>query len=173
MGRRLAMFSAIFSLAGCPGGDGGGSGTTGAVSTTGGATDTASTTFVDADACLLSEECGTGGLCVAAYDPAAQGGPTPGSALCSNTCIEQDDLVRWCFDDDACCGDLQCNLVDGFCLPGPTVGTGTSSGGASSTGSDTGSGSGSGSDSGSGSGSGSGSDTGLETGSSGTGTSSG
>jgi uncharacterized membrane protein YgcG len=126
------------------------------------------TTFAAPDACQSSEDCSSEELfCVAPYDPGLD--PPIGPGVCIDVCIEADDLSRWCFDDAACCGQLRCNEVDGFCeslttATGDSSGTdtgtssGTDTGGTESTGSSSGSGS-SGSGSGS-SGSGSGSTTG-------------
>lgn len=76
----------------------------------------AGTTFGMPDACMSSEECETSGHCIAPYDPAPdEGSAMRGAAACVDACIEEDDLQRWCLDDDACCGELRCNTVDGFC----------------------------------------------------------
>jgi hypothetical protein len=128
---------AAATVFGC-GGESGGTDPAPTTSTTSSGTGTGGTTFVDADACMASEECATTGVCVAAYDPAAaDGGPGRGASECLDVCIEQNDLVRWCFDDDACCGELRCNAVDGFCQPPPFAGTtgGTSTGETGSSGS--------------------------------------
>lgn len=70
--------------------------------------------IADPDACGASQECETTGACVAPYDP---GTVSPGASVCVATCIETDDLSRWCIDDQSCCDGLRCNEVDGFCLP--------------------------------------------------------
>jgi hypothetical protein len=135
------VFVAAAILAGC--GDDAGSDST---STTSGSDDDASTgTDTDAGAtdtdtgfpsgtpCEGSEDCGgttTGGpaYCVAPYD---RGASEPGPGTCVQTCIETDDLGRWCFDDEGCCDKLRCNGVDGFCIPrdgGSTGGTDGASG---------------------------------------------
>lgn len=114
----------------------------------------AATTFAGPDACQSSEECETDGLCVAPYDPGSD--PPMGQGGCIEACIEIDDLTRWCFDDESCCGNARCHEVDGLCEPGPE-GTGTSSGEGTGTSSGTdGSGSSSGTDGGSSSGTSSG-----------------
>jgi hypothetical protein len=65
--------------------------------------------------CESSEECEEGQSCIAPYDPGAGG---KGDSVCVEGCIEQEnDLSQWCVDDDACCGDLRCHEVDGFCEP--------------------------------------------------------
>lgn len=98
---------------------------------------------------MNSDDCETSGHCIAPYDPApGEGSAMRGAAACVDACIEEDDLLRWCLDDDACCGELRCNEVDGFCErltpPGDTGSTGASSSGSTTAG-DTGSDSGSGS----------------------------
>lgn len=94
---------------------------------------TASTTFIDPDACQSSQDCETEGSCVAPYDPLPQGMPGErGPALCVEPCIEQNDLSQWCIDDASCCGTLRCNAVDGFCEPpgSATDDTGTDTAGS-------------------------------------------
>lgn len=140
-----------------------------------GSTETPGTTFSPPDACESTEECaGENERCVAAYDPGSS--PPMGPGACVEACIEATDLQLWCFDDTACCGELRCNRVDGFCEEPPSdsdlgsssgsTGSGDSSGGSSSgtggsggsssDGSSSGDSSGSSSDSSSGSGSSSG-----------------
>jgi hypothetical protein len=87
--------------------------TTAAVSDTT-TTEGAATTYAGPDACMSTDECGSGKFCAAAYDP---GTATRGPAACVNTCVPADDLTLWCFDDRACCDGLRCNPVDGFCHP--------------------------------------------------------
>ncbi|MEM6993389.1 MAG: hypothetical protein AAF721_22945 [Myxococcota bacterium] len=92
-----------------------------------------STTFMDPDACMSSEDCETEGNCVAPYDPMPPDAEVGhGPASCAEPCIEENDLSKWCIDDAACCGLLRCNDVDGFCEPAttPTDGTSSSSGGS-------------------------------------------
>lgn len=87
----------------------------------------AATTFAGPDACQSSEECETDAQCVAPYDPGSD--PPMGQGGCIEACIEIDDLTRWCFDDESCCGDARCHPVDGLCEPGPgTTGSSTSTG---------------------------------------------
>jgi hypothetical protein len=114
--------------------------------------------------CESSDDCEEGWSCIAPYD-AGKGGK--GDPVCVEGCIEENDLDLFCMDDAACCGDLRCHEVDGFCEPavddGPTesgsstdtattsdtsstsdnTGTGTTGSGSTgtSTGSDTGTGS--------------------------------
>jgi len=124
----------------------------------------AATTFGGPDACQSSEDCETEGLCVAPYDPGSD--PPMGQGGCIQACIEIDDLTRWCFDDDACCGDARCHEVDGLCEPGPG-----STGSSTSDGTSTGSSTGTGTSSGTGTSDGTSSGTGTSgTGTSGTGT---
>jgi hypothetical protein len=127
--------------------------TTGAEDSTGGS-GSGTTSVPGPDACEASEDC-EGQFCVAPYDAGAS---QRGAAACVATCVGQDDLVRWCIDDAACCEGLSCNAVDGFCVAGAvdegtSTGIGTTDPGASSSGSgsETSSSSGSSSDSGSGS----------------------
>lgn len=85
------------------------------------------TTFAGPGACQSSEECETDAQCVAPYDPGSD--PPMGQGGCIEACIEIDDLTRWCFDDESCCGDARCHVVDGLCEPGPgSSATGTSTG---------------------------------------------
>lgn len=112
------------------------------------ATEYVGTTVSMPDVCQSSEECEEESHCVAAYDPGAD--PPRGPGACVEACIEMDDLTRWCFDDQGCCGELRCREVDGFCEPPPgsdesSSGSGGSSSGSggSSSGSDTGGSSGS------------------------------
>ncbi|MEM7159829.1 MAG: hypothetical protein AAF799_43720 [Myxococcota bacterium] len=115
--------------------------------TTAGTTEPFATTFAAPDACKSSNDCGEDEHCVAPYDPASE--PPMGPSACVSVCIEANDLTRWCLDDAGCCGDLQCNQVDGFCEASSL--DGTSSDGAVPTSSSDGTGSDSGtSDSGSG-----------------------
>ncbi|MBL8944233.1 MAG: hypothetical protein JNK45_13835 [Myxococcales bacterium] len=82
-------------------------------STTGG------TTYDAPTSCASSEEC-DGGFCVAPYDAAAataQAGM--GEPVCVGACVPELALDRWCLDDAACCGGLQCNPTDGLCV-GPS-----------------------------------------------------
>ena len=132
----------------------------------------AATTFAEPDACQSSEDCETEGSCVAPYDPGSD--PPMGQGGCVQACIEIDDLSRWCFDDESCCGDARCHEVDGLCEPGPaSAESSTGEGTGTSTGPGTDTGSGSGTDTGTSSGTDTGSSTGTGTGSStGTGTSS-
>lgn len=77
--------------------------------TTGGTTYDAPTT------CASSEEC-DGGFCVAPYDAgAATAQAGMGEPVCVATCVPELALDRWCLDDAACCGGLQCNPSDGLC----------------------------------------------------------
>lgn len=63
--------------------------------------------------CESSEECEEGESCIAPYDEGAGG---KGDAVCVEGCIqEENDLSHWCIDDAACCGELRCHEVDGFC----------------------------------------------------------
>jgi hypothetical protein len=94
----------------------------------------AATTFAGPDACQSSEDCETDGHCVAPYDPGSD--PPMGQGGCIEACIEIDDLTRWCFDDESCCGNARCQEVDGLCEPGP-AGTGSSTGEATGTSSGT------------------------------------
>lgn len=119
--------------------------TTGVDETTGGTT-SGTTAVPGPDACEASEECGEG-FCVAPYDAGAS---VRGMTLCVSTCVDADDLQRWCIDDAACCDGLSCNAVDGFCVGEPvedstsssgTDGTGSSSTSSSSSSSDGGDGS--------------------------------
>jgi hypothetical protein len=96
--------------------------------------------------CESSEECEEGESCIAPYDPGNGG---VGEAVCVEGCIEENDLDLFCMDDAACCGDLRCRQVDGFCEPpvddgttdsGSSGATDTASGTSSTTGA-TGSGS--------------------------------
>ena len=115
------------------------------------------TTFMTPAGCVSSEDCETGGNCVAPYDPmpapgAATGGQSPPheTAACIDTCIGENNLGSWCTDDASCCAPLRCNAVDGFCEPvggGPdstdgTGSTGTTGTGTGSTGTSTSAGSG-------------------------------
>lgn len=97
----------------------------------------AATTFAGPDACQASEDCETEGLCVAPYDPGSD--PPMGQGGCVEACIELDDLTRWCFDDDACCGNARCHVVDGLCEPGPGASDGTSTSTSDGTGTSDGS----------------------------------
>ncbi|MEM9459856.1 MAG: hypothetical protein AAGF11_37110 [Myxococcota bacterium] len=105
------------------------------------------TTFTTPDACTSSDECeGEPLRCVAPYDPGSD--PPVGPGACIEVCIEADDLTRWCFDDAGCCGELRCNVVDGFCEPLGETEDGTSSGDETGTTGTTGTTGGSGSSSG-------------------------
>lgn len=110
-------------------------------SSSGSSTAHVGTTFTDPDECSSTEECADDLRCVAAYDPGSQ--PEVGPGVCVPACIEDTDLTQWCFDDAACCGELRCNTVDGFCEPAESSDSDSGS-------SDSGSSSGSGSDSSSG-----------------------
>jgi hypothetical protein len=105
--------------------------TTGAETTTGGTTD-GTTAVPGPDACEASEDCGEG-FCVAPYDA---GTSVRGAAACVSTCVEADDLQRWCIDDAACCEGFSCSAVDGFCVGGAVDGS-SSSGTGTSTGTQT------------------------------------
>jgi hypothetical protein len=69
----------------------------------------------------------SGAFCVAPYDV---GGVGKGPAACVPECVGENDLQRWCVDDDACCEGLLCREVDGFCeapdVPGTDTGTSSS-----------------------------------------------
>lgn len=85
-----------------------------------------STTFATPDACMNSQDCETGGLCVAPFDPG--GDDSRGAAACVGNCIEENDLQSWCIDDSSCCDNLACNRVDGFCEPRGLAGSTSSTG---------------------------------------------
>jgi hypothetical protein len=77
---------------------------------------TGGTTFDAPTTCASSDEC-DGGFCVAPYDAGAattQAGM--GEAVCVATCVPELALDRWCLDDAACCGGLQCSASDGLCV---------------------------------------------------------
>lgn len=82
------------------------------------------TTTMPPATCESTEDCGDQELfCVAAWDP---GTAQKGEAACVASCVEANAIDRWCIDDAACCENLRCNEVDGFCLPlpgGTTTGT--------------------------------------------------
>jgi hypothetical protein len=131
---KLLVMGALLPL-GCgtstssTGDDSTGSGTT--ASDGAGPTDTPS--YGRPTPCESSEDCEEGESCVAPYDPGNGG---IGEPVCVEGCIEENDLGRWCIDDDSCCGDLRCHEIDGFCESPVDDGT-TDSG--SSTGTETGS----------------------------------
>lgn len=93
----------------------------GSASSAGNATSTsggASTTFEDPDACVSSQDCETEGNCVAPYDPMPPDAPLDrGPSSCTQACINDNELRKWCIDNASCCGVLRCNPVDGFCEP--------------------------------------------------------
>jgi hypothetical protein len=114
--RGLALAMVLLAAPACRGGSTGADGSSTGAEAESGSTAGAGTTFGMPDACMSSEECETSGHCIAPYDPAPdEGTAMRGAAACVDACIEEDDLQRWCLDDDACCGELRCNAVDGFC----------------------------------------------------------
>lgn len=108
------------------------------------------TTFSGPLTCTQTSECAETPtpFCVAPYDP---GTGTIGAAACVEECVPAGDLARACRDDAACCDELRCNRVDGFCAAEPVAST--SSGTEGDTDTDTTSGGGSGDPSSSSSGS--------------------
>lgn len=142
LARGLALAPILAAAVACRGGSPGGEGSSTGGAATSESTAAVGTTFATPDACMLSDDCETSGHCIAPYDPAPdEGSAMRGPAACVDACIEEDDLQRWCLDDEACCGELRCNAVDGFC-EGPLP-SGSSGATGSGTGIATGSGSGS------------------------------
>lgn len=137
--RRLALL--VLLLAACPQTPPAGTSAGATTGTTGGDGTSGSTT----DVCMRSGDCESGGICVSEFvpDPTGGLGGSRGPAIClsPDDCIGALDLARWCFDHQACCGDLRCHPGDGICEPpdlgvtsgGMTTGDGTTGDGTTGT----------------------------------------